>query len=114
MSVVAVLLLMVIVVAATATIVTLAVSKAVSGNGRRPHLPPPTHYPQAWQHPPAWQPGLQFPPNPAHRISAADRERIMVLLRGGRKIQAIKLYRDATGAGLREAKEAVEHMERYQ
>jgi hypothetical protein len=29
----------------------------------------------------------------------------------GRKIEAIKLYRDATGAGLKEAKDAVEKLE---
>ncbi|WP_442877600.1 ribosomal protein L7/L12 [Dactylosporangium sp. AC04546] len=29
-------------------------------------------------------------------------------LQAGRKIQAIKLYREATGAGLKEAKDAVE------
>ncbi len=32
------------------------------------------------------------------------------LLRAGRKIEAIKVYRAATGAGLAEAKEAVERM----
>lgn len=29
----------------------------------------------------------------------------------GRKIEAIKAYRDATGVGLKEAKEGVEHLE---
>jgi hypothetical protein len=33
-------------------------------------------------------------------------------LRLGRKIEAIKLYREATGLGLKEAKDAVEDMER--
>jgi ribosomal protein L7/L12 len=33
------------------------------------------------------------------------------LLRQGRKIQAIKVYRQRTGVGLREAKEAVERIE---
>lgn len=32
-------------------------------------------------------------------------------LASGQKIEAIKLYREATGCGLREAKEAVERME---
>jgi ribosomal protein L7/L12 len=31
-------------------------------------------------------------------------------VRDGRKIQAIKAYREITGAGLKEAKEAVERM----
>lgn len=33
---------------------------------------------------------------------------ILDLLKGGRKIEAIKLYRNQTGQGLKEAKEAVE------
>lgn len=37
---------------------------------------------------------------------------IEALLRQGRKIQAIKLYRELTGEGLKESKEAVEAMER--
>jgi len=35
---------------------------------------------------------------------------VAALLRDGKKIQAIKAYREATGADLREAKEAVERM----
>ena len=38
--------------------------------------------------------------------------RIIALLTDGRKIEAIKLYRDITGAGLKEAKDAVEALER--
>ena len=34
------------------------------------------------------------------------------LIRSGRKIEAIKRYREATGLGLKEAKEAVEAFER--
>ncbi|MFI9821110.1 ribosomal protein L7/L12 [Streptomyces sp. NPDC052013] len=40
------------------------------------------------------------------------RDEIAGLLRDGRKIQAIKVYREATGAGLAEAKEAVDALER--
>jgi ribosomal protein L7/L12 len=36
---------------------------------------------------------------------------ILGLLQAGRKIEAIKAYREATGVGLKEAKEAVEAME---
>ncbi|MCX4972875.1 MULTISPECIES: ribosomal protein L7/L12 [unclassified Streptomyces] len=36
---------------------------------------------------------------------------VAAFLRDGKKIQAIKAYRAATGAGLQEAKEAVERME---
>ncbi|AXB43409.1 ribosomal protein L7/L12 [Amycolatopsis albispora] len=35
---------------------------------------------------------------------------VRALLDEGKKIQAIKVYRERTGAGLREAKEAVERM----
>jgi ribosomal protein L7/L12 len=37
---------------------------------------------------------------------------LVELVRNGNKILAIKLYRDSTGAGLREAKDAVEALER--
>ena len=36
---------------------------------------------------------------------------IVALLRIGRKIEAIKLYREMTGLGLKEAKDAVDRME---
>ena len=36
---------------------------------------------------------------------------ILILLQNGRKIEAIKLYRETFGVGLKEAKEAVEHLE---
>ncbi|MCX4989646.1 MULTISPECIES: ribosomal protein L7/L12 [unclassified Streptomyces] len=35
---------------------------------------------------------------------------VTAFLRDGKKIQAIKAYREATGAGLKEAKDAVERM----
>lgn len=37
-------------------------------------------------------------------------DEVNALLRAGKKIQAIKVYREATGAGLREAKEAVDKL----
>ncbi|MFF2099793.1 ribosomal protein L7/L12 [Streptomyces sp. NPDC058202] len=37
--------------------------------------------------------------------------RVTELLRDGKKIEAIKAYREATGAGLLEAKQAVERMD---
>lgn len=39
-------------------------------------------------------------------------DQIATLLHQRRKIEAIKLYRDATGAGLKEAKDAVEAIDR--
>jgi len=41
-----------------------------------------------------------------------DEAEIRDLIRGGRKIEAIKRMRDATGMGLAEAKDAVEAIER--
>jgi ribosomal protein L7/L12 len=37
-------------------------------------------------------------------------EKVMELLKAGQKIQAIKLYREQTGAGLKEAKDYVESL----
>ena len=44
------------------------------------------------------------------RASAPELAEVMALLEQGKKIQAIKVYRKLTGAGLREAKEAVERL----
>ena len=40
----------------------------------------------------------------------ADRQRVVAALRAGQKIEAIRIYREATGVGLKEAKDAVEAM----
>lgn len=37
-------------------------------------------------------------------------DEVNALVRDGKKIKAIKVYREATGAGLREAKEAVDKL----
>ena len=56
--------------------------------------------------------------SPEDAADSADSEplsldgRVIALVREGRKIEAIKLYRDLTGAGLKEAKDAVEALER--
>jgi ribosomal protein L7/L12 len=42
----------------------------------------------------------------------AWKEELCRLIREGRKIDAIKLYREKTGVGLKEAKEAIEQLER--
>ncbi len=39
------------------------------------------------------------------------RSELIALLQQGQKIEAIKVYREATGSSLKEAKEAVEEME---
>ena len=48
------------------------------------------------------------PPVPA--VDAAWMSEVQVLLTQGQKIQAIKLYRERTGVGLAQAKDAVERM----
>lgn len=47
--------------------------------------------------------GLEEPPAPRQ-------DEVVALARAGKKIEAIKVYREATGAGLLEAKEAVERL----
>lgn len=55
------------------------------------------------------------PPQASHRpivSSAASMNEVQQLLIAGNKIQAIKLYREMTGLGLKEAKDAVDTMQR--
>lgn len=40
----------------------------------------------------------------------ADLEQVRLLAQQGRKIEAIRLYRETTGVGLKEAKDAVDQM----
>lgn len=51
-------------------------------------------------------------PGWSQRMFDGGHPEIVELLRSGRKIEAIKLHRERTGLGLREAKEAVEALER--
>ena len=51
--------------------------------------------------------GLEYPEEPNQGVSPE----IVDLVRRGAKIQAIKLYRHETGAGLRDAKEFIESLE---
>jgi ribosomal protein L7/L12 len=51
--------------------------------------------------------------NESGRVSSSELvDRVRALLDAGQKIAAIKAFREATGAGLAEAKEAVEALER--
>lgn len=45
-------------------------------------------------------------------VAATDDPRLLELLQAGKTIQAIKLYRELTGVGLAEAKDAVERLAR--
>ena len=45
------------------------------------------------------------------QVAEPGLERVAALVREGKKIEAIKVYRQLTDAGLKEAKEAVERMD---
>ncbi|WP_432560161.1 hypothetical protein [Granulicoccus sp. GXG6511] len=113
----AMLVILIGLVAITVTVVAVLAGFKLATDSQRRALPParpPLPGPSPWQGFQG-QPGPRYPAyNPAQYLSPGDRERINVMLRGGHKIQAIKLYRQSTGAGLAEAKAAVEHLERYQ
>ncbi|MEY9895612.1 ribosomal protein L7/L12 [Catenulispora sp. MAP5-51] len=51
-------------------------------------------------------------PAPAVPAAPNAEAHIRALIQAGKKIQAIKAYREVTGQGLKEAKDAVEAMER--
>jgi ribosomal protein L7/L12 len=57
----------------------------------------------------ALEQGEPLPKRPASGDSSAEWD-VVALLEQGRKIEAIKLYRERTGVGLKQAKEAVETM----
>ncbi|WP_223342450.1 ribosomal protein L7/L12 [Synechocystis sp. PCC 7339] len=46
------------------------------------------------------------------QLSGGEKEQIKLLLRQGKKIEAIKICRSLTGCGLKNAKEMVEKLER--
>lgn len=96
------LLLLVVVVAAAASVVTVAVLNTRRAQPPSPGLPAD----------PSRQPFPVY--DPTNFLSPGDRERILILLRRGKKIHAVKLYREVTGSGLKEAKDAVDHLERFQ
>ena len=50
-------------------------------------------------------PGGPPPSMPAYQVE------VIALMRAGQKIEAIKVFREATGCGLREAMDAVERLE---
>lgn len=51
-------------------------------------------------------PPAPVPPPPPSKLDEIRKE-----LRAGNKIQAIKMYREQTGAGLKDAKDAIERLE---
>ena len=52
--------------------------------------------------------GLTFASDQPASMAAAEDPRLLGEIEAGREIQAIKLYRELTGVGLKEAKDAVE------
>ena len=54
------------------------------------------------------QPATPYPSSPPADLH----QQVVTLLQRRRKIEAIKIYKDATGVGLKEAKDAVEAVER--
>jgi ribosomal protein L7/L12 len=69
--------------------------------------PPPTY---AAPPPPVNMPPLSAPPPPVTDAAQGQAE-LEALLREGRKIMAVKRYRELTGVGLAEAKAAIDDME---
>jgi ribosomal protein L7/L12 len=55
--------------------------------------------------------GLVFASDAAPSVTAGDDPRLLELIGSGQKIEAIKRYRELTGSGLAEAKDAVERIE---
>ena len=56
-----------------------------------------------------------FPPNRANQVLPPDQTdyiRIENLVNSGNKIEAVKVYREATGANLKDAKDAIDRIER--
>ena len=51
-------------------------------------------------------------PGPATGLEPALYDRVKDFLRQGKRIEAVKLYRETTGASLREAKDAVDGIEK--
>ena len=54
--------------------------------------------------------GLTFASDVPASVSAAEDPRLAQLIASGNKIAAVKLYRELTGVGLKEANDAVEGM----
>ena len=54
--------------------------------------------------------GFTFASDEPASVSAGEDPRLLELIDAGNEIQAIKLYRELTGAGLAESKDAVERI----
>ena len=54
--------------------------------------------------------GFTFASDQPKSVAASEDPRVVELVQSGRQIDAIKLYRELTGVGLAEAKDAVERI----
>ena len=78
---------------------------------RRSYTRDLTEVPDYLQRPPmrpSAAPAAPYPPSPPADLH----QQVVMLLQHRRKLEAIKIYKDATGVGLKEAKDAVEAVER--
>ncbi len=55
--------------------------------------------------------GLVFASDEPASVAASEDPRVLELIDSGKKIEAVKLYRELTGAGLAESNDAVEAIE---
>jgi ribosomal protein L7/L12 len=55
--------------------------------------------------------GVTFASDQPASVAAGEDPRLITMIQAGQKIEAIKLYRELTGVGLAEAKDAVERLE---
>jgi ribosomal protein L7/L12 len=67
-------------------------------------------YKRLGQAEPGFGAGPVFASDQPASVSASEDPRVLQLLESGNKIGAIKLYRELTGVGLAEAKDAVERI----
>ena len=55
--------------------------------------------------------GVTFASDQPASVAASEDPRVLELIQAGKKIDAIKLYRELTGVGLAEAKDAIDRLD---
>jgi ribosomal protein L7/L12 len=68
-------------------------------------------YKRLGQAEPSFGGGLTFNSDQPASVAASEDPRVLELIQAGKKIDAIKLYRELTGVGLAEAKDAVDRLD---
>jgi len=69
-------------------------------------------YKRLGQAEPDFSGGFTFASDQPASVTASEDPRVVTLAQSGRQIEAIKLYRELTGVGLAEAKDAVDRIPR--